>query len=112
MSRPLCVCGFRLAAINYIKEGKIYYRSKCEICIKGGLAKGIPKWYQNGYRIKNKCDKCGFVSKHIEQFNVFYIDGNMNNTKFTNLKTVCANCQRILSKEGFNWRQGGLTPDF
>jgi hypothetical protein len=25
---------------------------------------------------------------------------------------VCANCQRILHKEGVQWRQGDLTPDF
>jgi len=25
---------------------------------------------------------------------------------------VCANCQRILHKEGFTWKQGDLTPDF
>ena len=111
MARPLCVCGFRPAAINYIKNGKTYYRRKCEVCLAGGVSKGIPKWYQDGYRIKTKCDKCGFVSKHIEQFNVFHVDGNMNNTRPTNLKTVCANCQRILAKEGVMWKQGGLRPD-
>ncbi len=111
MVRPLCICGFRPAAINYIKEGKTYYRRKCEICLKGGAYKGIPKWYQDGYRIKNKCDKCGFTSKYLEQFNVFHVDGNMNNSRPTNLKTVCANCQRILAKEGVKWQQGGLRPD-
>jgi hypothetical protein len=25
---------------------------------------------------------------------------------------VCANCQRILHKEGVQWRQGDLVPDF
>ena len=111
MARPLCICGFRHAAVNYIKEGKTYYRRKCEVCLNGGIAKGIPKWYQDGYRMKSKCDKCGFISKHLEQFNVFHVDGNMNNTRPANLKTVCANCQRILSKEGFNWQRGGLQPD-
>jgi predicted HNH restriction endonuclease len=48
----------------------------------------------------------------MEQFNVFYIDGNLHNNRYTNLKTVCANCQRILHKEGVKWRQGDLTPDF
>jgi hypothetical protein len=36
----------------------------------------------------------------------------MTNCKYTNLKTVCANCQRILYKLGLSWRQGDLTPDF
>ncbi len=113
MQRPLCTCGLRPAAINYKKLGKTYYRSKCEICLRyGGTSKGIPKWYKDGYRLKTQCDKCGFRSKYKEQFNVFYIDGNMNNTRPSNLKSVCANCQRVLHKEGIQWRQGDLLPDF
>jgi hypothetical protein len=111
MDRPLCVCGYRPAAINYRKNGKIYYRKKCEKCINGNIANGIPKWYREGYRMKSECEKCGFKSKYREQFNVFHIDGNMNNTRFNNLKTVCANCQRILAKEGITWAKGGLRPD-
>jgi len=112
MNRPLCICGFRPAAINYVKNGKIYYRKKCEICLNGGLNKGIPRWYQDGYRMKNLCDVCGFKSRYKEQFNVYHLDGNLNNSRLNNLKTVCANCQRVLSKDGFKWQQGGLQPDF
>lgn len=111
MARPLCICGFRPAAINYVKDGKTYYRRKCEACLAGGVLKGIPKWYQDGYRVKTKCDRCSFTSKYLEQFDVFHVDGNMNNTRPTNLKTVCANCQRILAKEGISWKQGGIRPD-
>ncbi len=112
MIRPLCICGLRPAAINYKKDGKIYYRKKCDACLSGGVGKGIPKWYQDGYRMKPVCDKCGFKSKYLEQFNVFHIDGNLTNTRPTNLKTVCANCQRVLHKEGVQWKSGGLRPDF
>ena len=113
MTRPLCGCGLRPAAINYKKGTKIYYRSKCELCLRyGGVGKGMPKWYQDGYRMKLVCDKCGFKSKIKEQFNVFHIDGNLNNSRSANLKTVCANCQRVLHKEGTQWRQGDLLPDF
>jgi hypothetical protein len=112
MTRPLCICGHRPAAINYRKNGRIFYRSKCEVCLKGGIGTGIPKWYQDGYRMKLECDKCGFKSKHKEQFNVFHVDGNLNNSRLLNLKTVCANCQRVLHKEGVQWKQGGLRPDF
>ncbi len=113
MNRPLCSCGLRPAAVNYRKNGRIYYRSKCESCLRyNGVVKGIPRWYQEGYRMKSICDKCGFKSKHREQFNVFHIDGNLNNTRISNLKTVCANCQRLLHKEGVQWRQGDLSPDF
>lgn len=110
--RPLCICGYRPAAINYKKNGRVYYRSKCEACLKDGVANHIPRWYQDGYRLKNTCDKCGFKSKHTEQFNVFHVDGNLKNSRPQNLKTVCANCQRVLHKEGLPWKTGGLLPDF
>lgn len=114
MTRPLCnCCQSRPAAINYYKGEKAYYRKKCEVCAKPEGSKiGIPKWYRDGYRLKPLCDKCGFKSTHREQFNVFHVDGNLNNTRPSNLKTVCANCQRILHKEGIIWRQGDLKPDF
>lgn len=113
MARPLCICGKRPAAINYIKEGKTYYRKKCDTCIRyNGEGKGPPQWFHNGYRIKNSCDKCGFKSIYKEPFNVFHVDGNMNNNRPSNLKTICANCQRILHKEGITWKQGDLKPDF
>jgi len=111
--RPLCVCGHRPAAINYRKQGKTYYRKKCETCLRsGGYAHGIPKWKQAGYKKKPHCEKCGFKSQHSEQFNVFHIDGNLENCRPSNLKTICANCQRILQKEGIKWKQGDLLPDF
>lgn len=111
--RPLCVCGFRPAAINYYKNGRTHYRKKCEICLRHGrVGYGIPRWKSAGYKKKSECEKCGFKSKHQEQFNVFHIDGDLNNCRGANLKTVCANCQRILSKEGVKWKQGDLRPDF
>ena len=111
--RPLCVCGMRPAAINYKKNNKIYYRKKCEICLKhNGTKIGIPKWIQGGYVKKKFCEKCGYTSNFTEQFNVFHIDGNLNNCRHNNLKTVCANCQRILNKIGVKWKQGDLLPDF
>ena len=110
--RPLCVCGKRPAAINYKKDGKTYYRKKCEQCLRNGAGHGIPLWEQRGYVKKNVCEKCGFKSKHSEQFNVFHVDGNLENFRPNNLKTICANCQRIVQKEGIRWKQGDLTPDF
>jgi len=112
MSRPLCKqCRKRPVAINYYKGKQVYYRSKCERCTTG-TTPGIPYWYQSGYRMKDQCDKCGFTSKHTEQFNVYHVDGKLTNVRLSNLKTICANCQRLLQKEGTIWRQGDLTPDF
>ena len=113
MTRPLCICGLRPAAVNYIKNGRTYYRKRCETCLHhGGIRAGDPKWYRDGYRMKSDCDKCCYKSKYREQFNVFHVYGNLNNSRPANLKTVCANCQRTLHKEGIQWKQGSLKPDF
>ena len=112
--RPLCVkCSKRPSAVNYKKGNKTYYRKQCEMCLKYGGPSGYqPKWYIAGYRTKTKCDKCGHTSKYKQQFNVFHVDSNLNNCRFNNLKTVCANCQRSLHLEGVRWQQGDLVPDF
>ena len=52
-----------------------------------------------------------FTSNFDMQFNVYHVDGDRNNCAFNNLKSVCANCQRVLHLEGMRWRQGDLTPD-
>jgi hypothetical protein len=112
MKRLLCTeCNSRPRAVNYHKEGRTYYRSKCDHCSRG-LSEGVPRWKLGGYKLKTKCDKCGYSSKYQEQFNVYHIDGDLNNYRPTNLKSVCANCQRLLQVLGLPWKQGDLTPDF
>ena len=110
--RPLCRCGQRPRAVNYKKNDKIYYRSLCEICMANGVNHGIPRWFRAGYRMKQQCDKCGFKSLHPEVFRVFHVDGNLDNCRHSNLKTVCANCVSVLSKDGVMWRQGDLVADY
>ena len=110
--RPLCDCKLRPAAINYKKAGKTYYRKKCETCLRNGPKQGIPKWKQRGYVKKDYCEKCNYKSKHPEQFNVYHVDGNLDNCTPNNLKTICANCQRLMQKLGVRWKQGDLLPDF
>ena len=84
----------------------------CEACMAHGKNAGIPRWYRAGYRQKSQCDRCGFKSNHKEVFRVFHVDGNLDNCRPANLKTVCANCRSILSKEGITWKQGDLVADF
>lgn len=109
--RPLCkICNSRPVAVNYHKEGTVFYRSKCDHCSRNRKP-GIPAWHKAGYRMKCKCDRCGFTSKYPQQFNVYYIDGSPANCNITNLKTVCANCQRILHILKLTWKQGDLIPD-
>lgn len=109
--RPLCKCGFRPKAVNYKKNGKTFYRSRCDICAKEGLFSRIPRWRRAGYKIKNQCEKCGHRSPHPEVFRVFHIDGNLDNCRPNNLKTICCNCAQILGREGITWRQGDLVAD-
>ena len=110
--RPLCSkCKLRPSAFNYKRKGKIYYRSKCDQCIKEslGMKTGFKSsWEKAGYRKKSICEKCGFKSKHPAQMDVYHIDGNLKNASWNNLKTICANCGRIKAVEEIGWKQGSL----
>jgi hypothetical protein len=109
--RPLCkTCGKKPCAVNYHKGKKTYYRKQCDSCSRGSVPKK-PRWDQLGYKKKEQCEKCGYRSRHQEQFNVYHVDGNLDNCRPGNLKTICANCQRLLQKEGVKWRQGDLLAD-
>jgi hypothetical protein len=113
--RKICeICGKKPVAINYKMHGKVYYRSRCDTCIrkKKNLPASKPRWLLEGYKKKPHCEKCGFKAKHKEQLFVYYIDGNLNNNNQLNLKTVCANCQYEVAREGLGWRQGDLVPDY
>lgn len=112
MKRPLCKnCRKNFAAINYHKEGRVFYRSICDSCARGTTVLA-PRWLRAGYKKKNKCDRCGFANTNLEVFDVYHADGDLNNCAHSNLKTVCANCQRLLIKQGLGWKRGDLTPDF
>ena len=111
--RPLCkACAQRPRALNYYKKNKPYYRTLCEACLAHGPKAHIPRWQYSGYKMKAQCEKCGHNSPHQEVFRVFHVDGNLDNCRPTNLKTVCCNCAQVLAKEGINWRQGDLVADY
>ena len=114
--RPLCIeCKTKPRAYAYRKGDKIYWRRLCDTCNRKKNNKkvgGITALQRSGYKKKRKCELCGFKAQNPIQLDVFFVDGNLRNTTFTNLKTVCANCTKILYKEGFKWKQGDLVPDF
>ena len=114
-NRPLCTkCKSRPRAFNYKKGDKTYYRKMCDKCIRISKGKGVSSsasWQQSGYKKKAICEKCGFKAKHPAQLDVYHIDGDLRNSAINNLKTICANCQRIMTMEEFKWRQGDLMPD-
>ena len=110
--RDLCKkCQRRPVAINYKKDSRIYYRSTCDHCAKK-FKTARHTWASSGYKKKMSCDRCGFTGQDLDQFDVFHVDGNLSNCKYANLKTVCANCQRLIHKLKMPWRRGDLTPDF
>ena len=113
--RPLCQsCTRNPAAINYKRGGVTHFRTRCSGCIRKNrkLLPQKPTWMLAGYKKKPHCEKCGFEAKHKQQLSVYYVDGNLKNNALLNLRTICANCQIIIVKEGLGWTQGDLTPDF
>jgi hypothetical protein len=115
MQRKICpVCHHYPVALNYYRGDKPYYRSTCTSCIHKGkkVKPEAPAWFRAGYRKQEKCDKCGFRFKHHEQSNVYHIDGRQDNANWSNLKTICLNCQLELAKVPTGWRPSSITPDF
>jgi hypothetical protein len=47
----------------------------------------------------------------VTQLDVLFVDGNLRNTNPLNLKTVCANCQRLSGTRRLGWRMGDLVAD-
>ena len=112
--RKLCpICHQRPVAINRHVAERVYYRKVCDVCSRLGkkIRPDNPAWLKSGYAKKDRCEKCGFKAKHPEQLGVFYIDGNLKNNNWANLRTVCLNCQIDVRKTNLPWRASPLLPD-
>jgi hypothetical protein len=96
-SRPLCDnCKISLAKPNgKSKHGFKKWHKYCASCAKAA--------YNNkfGYLLnkKNKCEKCGFVPDDKCQLDIVYKDENTKNKEKSNMKTLCANCNRLYQKK-------------
>ena len=95
--RPFCSnCHINLSKPNGVsKHGFNMWHKYCVECSKAAYN---PK---NGYLLykKNKCEKCSFVPEDKCQLDVVYKDGNKKNKDKSNLKTLCANCNRVYQKK-------------
>lgn len=113
MSRPLCrICSGNPAAINYKIENKTYYRRICAGCArKKRRTRELPAWTKAGYKKKLVCERCNFKCNTHSQMFVFYLDGNLKNNNWVNLRTVCANCRIELNSSNTTWRESSLTAD-
>ena len=96
-TRPLCEhCKITLAKSNgKSKHGFTKWHKYCVDCSKAAYN---PK---HGYLLhkKNKCEKCGFIPEDKCQLDVVYKDDNKKNKEKSNLKTLCANCNRVYQKK-------------
>lgn len=114
MKRPVCpACNQRLCAVNRYRGDKIYYRSRCDPCIRKQrrIKPAVPRWESAGYKKKTVCDRCGFRAKYSAQLLVYHADTNLNNCKAANLKTVCLNCVVDIKKSDVVWKPGDLESD-
>lgn len=114
LKRDLCpVCHENLVAVNYVKDGVRHYRNSCSSCLrKGRKVKVVPLWAKAGYKKKERCEVCNFKAKTLKQLFVYYVDGNLKNSNWLNLKTVCANCQIELIGTKVPWKPAPIVPDF
>lgn len=112
--RPICpACQQRECAINYHRRDTVYYRSRCENCIRKnrGLPRRQPVWQKAGYSKSKICDRCGFRAKYSAQLTVYHVDGRLDHADLKNLRTVCRNCEIEISRSDLIWRSGDLEPD-
>ena len=113
--RPLCKqCKSRPRAYAYRRGDRVYWRSLCDACNRKRAGKrvgGITALQRSGYKKKKKCEVCGFKAQDKEQLDVLFVDGDLRNISVGNLKTVCANCQRLQGIRRLGWRIGDLVAD-
>ena len=89
INRPLCKqCKAKPRAYAYKRVNKIYWRSLCDTCNRKKAGKkvgGITALQRSGYKKRNKCELCGYKAQESSQLDVYFVDGDLRNTKTTNL---------------------------
>jgi len=114
-TRELCPsCHTNPVAVNYKRDGITHYRKLCSSCIRKGkkLKPNPPAWQRSGYKKTDRCEKCNFKFTLASQSIVFHVDGNLKNNNWTNLKTICLNCQQEVFKSRLGWKPATIVPDF
>lgn len=115
LQRPICrTCNKNHCAINYKRKGITYYRTLCISCGRTKPKKRVKlcNWEKAGYKKKTACDLCGFRSVFQSQITVFHIDGNLNNSSFNNLRSICLNCVEVVKRNEVTWKRGHLQVDY
>lgn len=113
MLRPICLaCHQRPAAVNYHNKNKTYYRNRCDQCLRRQrpVVDPTPTHVRTGYRPKDRCELCHFKCRVPDQIKIWYLNGNMRDGSWHNLRSICANCYIELSKKKLQWID--IRPDF
>jgi hypothetical protein len=95
-SRPLCKkCTVSLAKPNgKSKHGFQQWHKYCSSCAKQAYDSKF------GFLLNKKtyCEECKFIAKDQCQLDIVYKDNNNKNKSKSNMKTLCANCNRLYQK--------------
>lgn len=110
--RPMCPCCLnKPVAISNYNRGKVYYRNRCDQCYRHNKKPAPAGWIKSGYVKKDKCEKCSYRFTSSEQSVVYYVDGNTKNNAWTNIRTICLNCDVAVKHSNLPWKPSNLTPD-
>jgi hypothetical protein len=111
--RKICSsCGVKLCAIANHRNGQTYYRNRCDQCYKQ-RKKPMPEgWVRAGYKKKEKCEKCGHRFLHPNGSRIHYVNGDITDNHFFNLKTICLQCECYINNGVTKLKPDDLTPDF
>ncbi len=95
--RKLCqLCNTSLVKSNGIsKHGFKKWHKYCSYCAKGKYNKNLDFLVSK----KTKCDKCNFIAEDRCQLSLIFLDGNKKNVEKNNIKTYCANCNKLHQKQ-------------
>lgn len=109
---PLCnSCREKPRQLNRYRGEKAYYFKQCYECRSKHRTIHKMTWDVKGYTKKLTCDRCGFKAKHESQIDVFHVNGNLQDARPTNLKSVCKNCSTLFGISEPTWKVGDLIPD-
>lgn len=88
-------CREHPVTVNYVRNGRTYYRKVCYYCIKKkkqSKDQATQLLKKSGYKKKTICDRCGFKSKTPTQIKIHFRDQNVYNVSLSNIRSYCINC--------------------
>lgn len=69
-------------------------------------------WVRAGYKKKSKCERCGIPLYDPGVCEVHYVNGDITDNHFFNLRTICIICDYYIKHNIKKFNPDDLTPDF